>query len=391
MALHLIFVAMLVAAILAVLLPLARGAARASSAGASALDLHRLRLAEIARDQDRGLLDETSAEAARNEAARLLLRSVEARQPGHHGRSEARGEPARATPWRRRIVALVALLGIPALVLPLYAMMGSPGVPASPFGAAPEATAQTDLARMIGRIEAHLVEHPDEGKGFEVLAPVYLRLGRFADAVRARSEALRLLGETPDRLADLAEARMAMADGVVTHEAGAALDRALALDPKHPQARFLAAIGLEQDGRRDDAASALRAMLADAPAEAPWRQAVEAHLAALARPPDDKAAAIAGLAPSAQGDAIRSMVAGLAARLQRQGGSAEEWARLVRSLTVLGETEEARAALAQARASLPDEASRARLLEVAQATGLEAVGAMPQAASAPAAAKAPQP
>ncbi|MBV9114789.1 MAG: c-type cytochrome biogenesis protein CcmI [Hyphomicrobiales bacterium] len=390
MALHLIFVAMLVAAILSVLVPLSRGARRGSSTGVSALDLHRLRLAEIARDFDRGLLDEASAEAARNEAARLLLRSAEPRQ---HGRDhpEPRRQPASATPWRRRLVALVALFGVPALVLPLYAMMGSPGVPARPFGATPEATAQADLTTMIGRIEAHLVEHPDDGKGFEVLAPIYLRLGRFGDALRARSEALRLLGETPDRLADLAEARMAMADGVVTREAGAALDRALALDPKHPKARFLAAIGLEQDGRRDDAASALRAMLADAPAEAPWRPAVEAHLAALTRPPNDKSAAIAGLAPAAQGDAIRSMVAGLAARLQQQGGSAEEWARLVRSLTVLGETEKARAALAQARAALPDEASRARLLEVAQATGLEAAGATRQAASPSPQSKAPQP
>ncbi|MGC1578186.1 MAG: c-type cytochrome biogenesis protein CcmI, partial [Beijerinckiaceae bacterium] len=82
MALHLIFLAMLVTAILAVLLPLARGAGRVGPAGVSALDLHRLRLAEIARDRERGLLDEASAEAARNEAARLLLRSVDAQKPG---------------------------------------------------------------------------------------------------------------------------------------------------------------------------------------------------------------------------------------------------------------------------------------------------------------------
>ncbi|MBV8427394.1 MAG: c-type cytochrome biogenesis protein CcmI, partial [Hyphomicrobiales bacterium] len=60
MALHLIFLAMLVVAILAVLLPLARGAGRARPAGLSALDLHHLRLAEIARDRERGLLDAAS-------------------------------------------------------------------------------------------------------------------------------------------------------------------------------------------------------------------------------------------------------------------------------------------------------------------------------------------
>jgi cytochrome c-type biogenesis protein CcmH len=390
MALHLIFLAMLVTAILAVLLPLARGAGRVGPAGVSALDLHRLRLAEIARDRERGLLDEASAEAARNEAARLLLRSVDAQKPASALRGPG-NEPATAAPWRRRIVALVALIGVPALVLPLYAMMGSPGVPARPFSAAPEKSARADFSSLIRQVEAHLVEHPEDGKGFEVLAPIYMQLGRYGDAVRARSEALRLLGETPDRLADLAEARIAMADGVVTHEAGEALDKALSLEPKLAKARFLKAVGLEQDGRREDAVTALRALIADAPADAPWRAGVEAHLAGLMPPAEGKAAAIAALAPAAQGDAIRSMVAGLAARLHEQGGSAEEWGRLVRSLTVLGEADKARAALAEARAALPDEASRARLLEVAQAVGLEAAGTANEAAAPSAAQQAPRP
>jgi cytochrome c-type biogenesis protein CcmH len=390
MALHLIFLAMLVAAILVVLLPLARGAGRVGPAGVSALDLHRLRLAEIMRDRERGLLDEASAEAARNEAARLFLRTVDAQKPGSALRGPG-NQPATATPWRRRIVALVALIGVPALVLPLYAMMGSPGVPARPFGARPENSARADLSSLIGQVEAHLVEHPEDGKGFELLAPIYMRLGRYGDAVRARSEALRLLGETPDRLADLAEARIAMADGVVTHEAGEALAKALSLEPKHAKARFLNAVGLEQDGRREDAVTALRALIADAPADAPWRAGVEAHLAGLMPPAEGEAAAIAALAPAAQGDAIRSMVAGLAARLHEQGGSAEEWGRLVRSLTVLGETDKARAALAEARAALPDEASRARLLEVAQAVGLEGTGTANEAAAPSTTQQAPRP
>jgi cytochrome c-type biogenesis protein CcmH len=388
MALHLIFLAMLLAAVLAVLLPLARGTGRVASTGASALDLHRLRLAEIERDLERGLLDAASAEAARNEAARLLLRAVDAQKPSSTVRDPG-NEPAPAT-WRRRVVALVALFGVPALVLPLYATMGSPGVPSRPFGAAPESAGRADLASLLGQVEAHLVEHPEDGRGFEVLAPVYMRLGRYGDAVRARSEALRLLGETPDRLADLAEARIAMADGVVTREAGEALDRALALEPKQAKSRFLKAVGLEQDGRHEDAAAALRSLLSDAPADAPWRASVEAHLAKLTQPGNDKAGAIAALAPSAQGDAIRSMVARLDARLHEQGGSAEEWGRLVRSLTVLGEIDKARAALAEARAALPDEASRARLLEGAQAAGLE-TSPSDDAATSPAAQRAAQP
>ena len=327
MALHLIFVAMLVAAILSVLVPLARGPRRADTTGTSLLDLHRLRLAEIARDLERGLLDEASAEAARNEAARLLLRSVDAAKPGSASR-DRKSEPTRATPWRRRIVALVALFGVPSLVLPLYAVMGSPGLPARAFAPQPQSAAGQDLATLIGQIEAHLVEHPQDGKGFEVLAPIYMRLGRYGDALRARTEAMRLLGETPDRLADLAEARIAVADGVVTREAGETLDKALALEPKQAKARFLKAIGLEQDGRHDDAVAALRAMLADAPADVPWRAGVEAHLARLMQPEGEKAAGHRGLAtrgarrcdPLHGGGARRALEA--AGRLRRGMGEA---------------------------------------------------------------------
>jgi cytochrome c-type biogenesis protein CcmH len=190
--------------------------------------------------------------------------------------------------------------------------------------------------------------------------------------VRARAEALRLLGETPDRLAGLAQARILAAGGVVTREASDAIAKALALDPKHVEARFLQAITLEEDGKDEDAAAAYGAMLADAPANAPWRAAVEARLARLAAPAGGKAAAIAGMPQAAQSAAIRSMVEGLAARLKQQGGSLEDWAKLVRSYAVLGEGEKARAALAAARAALPDEASLATLLQVARASGLEA-------------------
>jgi cytochrome c-type biogenesis protein CcmH len=372
MLLHFIFAGMLVAAILAILLPLARGAKLRASAAASPVALHRLRLAEIDRDLERGLLDASSGDAARNEAARMLLRATEPdEQRADPDTGEA--EAGRMSRTRRRAVALIALFGLPALVLPVYAVIGSPGLPARPFRAdAPIDGAKLDLATLIGQIEAHLATHPDDGKGYEVIAPVYLRMGRFEDAVRARSEALRLLGETPDRLAALAQARILAAGGVVTKEASEAIVRALALDPKHVEARFLQAIALEQDGKNEEAASTYRAMLADAPAGAPWRAAVEARLAQITAPAGGEAAAIAGMPQGPQSAAIRSMVEGLATRLKQQGGPVEDWAKLVRSYAVLGEGDKARAALADARAAYPDEASRATLSQVARASGLEA-------------------
>ena len=59
---------------------------------------------------------------------------------------------------------------------------------------------------LVGQVEAHLEQNPEDGRGWEVVGPVYMRLGRYDDAVKARRNALRLLGPTAEREADLGEA-----------------------------------------------------------------------------------------------------------------------------------------------------------------------------------------
>jgi hypothetical protein len=71
--------------------------------------------------------------------------------------------------------------------------------------------------------------------------------------------------------------------------------------------------------------------------------------------------------------AIKGMVEGLAARLDAQGGTPDEWGRLIRSYVVLGEREKAEAALDRARRSLGQDAAARRQVEAAaQALGLTA-------------------
>ena len=57
-------------------------------------------------------------------------------------------------------------------------------------------------------------------------------------------------------------------------------------------------------------------------------------------------------APSPDNDAIAGMVASLAARLDAQGGSPDEWARLIRSYAVLGQRDKATAVALKARRAL---------------------------------------
>ena len=101
-----------------------------------------------------------------------------------------------------RIAALVLLpLGAAAL----YLALGSPGLPDQPLAA--RAASRESIDREPDRAgRGHLERNPDDGRGWEVIAPVYLRLGRFEDAVKARRNALRLKGETAEREAELGEA-----------------------------------------------------------------------------------------------------------------------------------------------------------------------------------------
>ena len=68
------------------------------------------------------------------------------------------------------------------------------------------------------------------------------------------------------------------------------------------------------------------------------------------------------LAPPERMAAIRGMVQGLAERLQPGGGTLEEWLRLIRAQSVLGDTETARASLVTAQQRLEGQGGAAEAL-----------------------------
>ena len=123
---------------------------------------------------------------------------------------------------------------------------------------------------MIAQVEDHLARNPNDGRAWEVLAPVYMRLGRFNDAVRAWSNAIALNGSNAERESEYGQALVAAANGVVTAEAKAAFERSLALDPQDVLARFYMGMVADQDGRRADADKIWGDLLANAPPGAPW-------------------------------------------------------------------------------------------------------------------------
>src|SRR5271163_5185728 len=260
---------------------------------------YKAQLEEIKRDVERGLLPQGEAESARAEAARRLIAASDASEPPPPDR-------------RYRLAAAVLIaVGLPAIAFPLYARLGRPAMPDEP-SASRRVAPQTDgsIEAAVAAVEARLIAKPDDGKGWAVIAPVYMRLERYADAAHAYAEALRLVGEDALRRAAYGEALVAAAGGVVTDEARQAFDRALAEQPGQPQARFYLALGAEQDGKKAEAIQAYEQLLTDSPPDAPWRSVVGARLATLKGEPAP-AEASAGLAGGAIPEAQRPMIEGV--------------------------------------------------------------------------------
>ena len=362
-----ILAAMLTALVTAVLMfPLARsGAASAASGGTAAQDgtVYRDQLAELQRDVAEGNLAGDEADGARAEIARRLLKAAAEER---HARQS--GPP----PSLRRAATVLVVVLVPAVALGTYLRLGSPGLPSEPL-AAREAGPGGDrqLADLVGKAESHLRSNPDDGRGWDVLAPIYFRTGRVQDAAIAYGNAIRLLGSTARREAGLGEALAMENGGRVTDAAAEAFRKALKLEPDDPKARFFLAVRMAQAGDGKAALQAFRELERKAPPDAPWLPAVRNEIASLggsasggsgegraqpAPPGNPTAGEMAAAGKMSAGDRtamIRGMVTRLDAELARQPDNLAGWKRLVRSYMVLGEPAKAKAALGRALKAFP--------------------------------------
>jgi cytochrome c-type biogenesis protein CcmH len=371
------FALMTAAAILAVLWPLARRASKLRSG--SDVAVYRDQLEEIERDRAGGMIGDKEAAAAQVEVSRRLLAAADAPPAVQAGEGS---EGLASAIWRRRAVAVVALVMLPLGAASVYLTLGSPSLPDQPL--APRLAAvrgNQSVEALIAQVESHLERNPNDGRGWEVIAPVYVRLARFDDAVKARRNALRLNERTSEREAALGEALALAANGIVTAEAKASFEAAVALDASNVQARYFLGLAAEQDGNRSQAAAIWRALIEGAPADAPWLDFVRGALArvdggaAPRGPTDEQIAASSDLSSEQRNVMIRGMVERLAERLNRDGSDVEGWLRLVRSYMVLGERDKALAAVLDARRALAGDSGKLRRLdELANALAVKADG-----------------
>lgn len=380
-----IVLAVLTAAVAAVLIaPLMRVREPLSAGLDDGAAVYRDQLREIDRDLSQGLIGSAEADYARAEIGRRLL--AVAGKADNAGLSGARARQN----GQHRLALSSILLCLPGVGLCLYLVLGSPQLPDQPLEAR-LANPGNNIALLVAKAERHLAENPNDGAGWDLLAPIYFRSQRLADAENAYRKAIAILGESPERLAGLGETLVAGRDGVVTEEALAAFERAVALNRNNMRARFYVALGMEQAGRTPEALAAFRAIAAESPPGAAWAQLVAEHIAknggapnggapaAVAKAPGnpdaDAVAAAQQMAPQDRQQMIEGMVESLAARLKDDPNNIEGWLRLVRSYKVLGRDDSASEALMTGLKAFPPSGEEGkRLVALAREMGLSLEG-----------------
>ncbi len=384
------FLTALCAAVLAFGLMRRRGG---DAAGARDMQVYRDQLREVDRDLERGVITPAEAERVRLEVSRRLLAAK------HKAEDLPSAAGAGPSPVLAGLVAVLIFAG--AFVL--YRQLGAPGYPDMPIAdrlAVAERLHQNRMSQaeaearapkreqppgvtqrhleLMDKLRAAMVKRPDDLEGQQLLADNEARLGNFAAARKAQQRVIEIKGDQANAadFVNLADLMALAADGYISPEAEAALQRALAVDPRNGGARYYMGLMYAQIGRPDLAFEMWRTLLDESLPQAPWVPPIRDQIELVARdagityrlPPEPAPnaggdAPVAGLpGPSAADVAaaqemsaqdrnamIRSMVDRLSTRLASDGGTAKEWARLIGALGVLGETDRAAKAWADAQ------------------------------------------
>ncbi|MGX0975139.1 cytochrome c-type biogenesis protein CcmH [Roseovarius sp. MBR-51] len=383
-------------------LVLLRGRVGDAPPAAYDLQVYRDQLKEIERDTARGVIAPEDAERLRSEISRKVLAAdAQLRQGGESG-----GQPRGAG----MVMAGVIVAVITGGGVVIYDRVGAPGYEDLPMAAriaasdaaratrldqaaaeerfgpgetgVPEGTSE-DYLKLIEQLRKTVAERPEDQQGLRFLVRSEAALGNMVAARTAQQRLIAVKGATATAAdhAMLADLMINASGGYVSSEAEQVLRAALEKDGREPSARFYLGLYMMQVDRPDAAFRLWEALLDESTPEAPWVPAIRAQIEDLAAragvrytlPPEEGApgptaadiAAAQDMDPEAQQEMIRGMVAGLAERLATQGGTEQDWARLISAYGVLGEQDKAQEIWAEAQAVFADEPERLALVRAA--------------------------
>ena len=347
-------------------------------------------LSELDRDLARGLISETEAQSARGEVERRILAIADSAESSKAAASAPRGANA--------IAAVIVTMAVPALSFALYAHLGSPEYPNTPYAARDIAAEQArqqrlkeagEMAGLIEKLAQRMEENPNNLQGWLLLGRTYLTMEREEDAVAALRRAADLAPEDPAVATELAEALVITNDNRVGAEARTILNGVLSRDARSPRARYYLALADAQAGKLKDALQGWTDLLAVSPHDAPWRATVGESIRRAAQdikvdpatlkpslaakllgpgkpskpntattsaplsspgPSREDMKAASQMSAGDRTEMIKGMVQRLADRLEEKPNDLAGWKRLAQAYRVLGETKKAKEAEARIRA-----------------------------------------
>lgn len=249
-----LFALLLLAAVLAILLPPLwfgrRAAPAAEERRAANLRIFRDQLAELEKEKAEGMLAEPDFQQAREELQRRLLEETVD--------SEA---AANAAPAAARKTALALLVALPALGLAAYGLMGNPRALDPEARVAQKEMTQADIERMVARLAAKVEANPEDLEGWLRLARSYKTLGRYPDAAKAYARARPLVEKDPESLASYAETLVMLNGQRFAGDPQKLINQALKLDPQHAHSLFLAGAAAMEAGEPRKAVAYWEALL----------------------------------------------------------------------------------------------------------------------------------
>lgn len=227
--------------------------------------LYEERIRELDAQVVAGEISPEQRDATLEEASRLLLSDTD--QP-------ERLQRRRGAPW-----VLVGAAGVlPAIVVVLYLVWGNPdGLALSREMA--EGGEPASLEEMITRMERITQVQPESGEAWYMLGRAYISDQRPAEAARAFDESLERLGDRPEVLAQLGQARFFASGNQLDSAAVAALDKALELDPNEPTALGLLGIAAFESGDYPGAITFWERLLVGMSPQSAGAQAIQGGIA----------------------------------------------------------------------------------------------------------------
>lgn len=263
--------------------------------------------------------------------------------------------------------------------------------------------AQADPLPTIDELQERVAAEPDDPLAWQELGFARFERGEFGEAVSAYRRAAALDGENAVLWSALGEAQvMASERDPMPPAAIEAFERAFAIDPADPRARYFLAVRKDLSGDTEGAITDWLDLLADTPPGAPWESDLARTIDQVGRineidivdrlakveeerrarfaqgevpsgmpgvPPLSAGSAIPGpsqqqidaarqMSPGEQRQMAEGMVARLEQRLEDDPSNIEGWVMLMRSRMTLGQPDLASEAFSEAKTANPGAAER---------------------------------